>query len=198
MKKHFIVAVFFLCIISFVQAQDDIIIGVNGGVNIASINGEDSPAKIVPHFGAFAQFPINETFLIVPELLVSWQGHGKEEFSPGLTSKLNTTYINIPVTFRYNITYNINVFAGPQFGFLASANSVTDLGTGDEKFDVKDQFNTFDLGLMFGGGIAFMDRFQAYIRYILGLSNLDNNGSISRSNGVFQLGVGINLHRVEK
>ena len=183
---------------TYLNAQDDIIIGAKGGLNIANVSGESNPAKFVPHAGAFFQFPINETFLIVPEVLVSWQGHGKEEFSPGFSSKLNLTYINVPVTFRYNITYNIHAFAGPQVGFLMSANTVTDFSGDSQKTNVKDFWNTTDFGLMFGAGMAFMDQFQVYLRYVVGLSNGDASDLTTRKNNVLQLGLGVNLHRIDR
>ena len=59
-----------------------------------------------------AEIPIANRFSFQPELLYSGQG-----------SSVNLNYLNIPLMAKYNLTKEFSLEAGPQIGFLLSANT---------------------------------------------------------------------------
>jgi hypothetical protein len=76
--------------------------------------------------------------------------------------------------------------AGPQLGFLASAKSEVN----DDDTDVKDDFESIDLGL--GLGVSYINPvsdFGVDVRYNLGLSNVNKNGTTDYFNRGVQVGV---------
>lgn len=178
---------------SFGQGAPKPIVGAKGGLNLANIGGEtDNKVKLAPHVGVYSEVFFDYFLMLQAELLLSFQGHAAaNDFS----NKLNLTYLNIPVMARYNLGYNLNVHAGVQFGFLLSAKSVYQ----DFEGDVKDQFNSFELGIPLGVGYDLMDRkFNVTARYVIGLTNLSNTDIQTIHNNVFQVSVGVLLFRINE
>ncbi len=111
------------------------IVGAKLGLNFANISGESgNKARIAGHLGVYSIISFDYFLKLQFDFLYSQQGHGSDTGD----GELNLSYINIPILARYEMSYNINVNAGLQVGFLLSAKSKFQ----DQKFDVKDQFNT--------------------------------------------------------
>lgn len=82
-----------------------------------------------------------------------------------------------------------------QVGLLLSAKSKFQ----DEKFNVKDQFKTIDIGLPIGAGYEFMNRqFNLTLRYIIGLNDINDSTGGKRKNNVLQLSFGTKLFTVNE
>src|SRR6476620_12597493 len=93
--------------------------GVKAGLNVANVTvsndyfGVTSPStstKIGFHVGGLAELKLTDKFAIQPDLLFSMQGattKSSENDFAGFTStsedKINLSYINIPVMFKYYI-----------------------------------------------------------------------------------------------
>ena len=75
--------------------------------------------------------------------------------------------------------------AGPQVGFLINAESETNNNT----TDIGDNLNTVDFALGAGLGYVASSGFGVDARYNLGLSNINESGSVKSTNRGFQLGV---------
>ena len=78
---------------------------------------------------------------------------GADATANNIETSTNLTYIRVPLKgylfFRENEDrFRPKIFIGPSIGFLLDA----DREVGDDKFEVKDDFNTFDLGLTAGAG----------------------------------------------
>ncbi|AXT59400.1 PorT family protein [Aquimarina sp. AD10] len=178
MKRVFLLT---LAIISFTfnsQAQD-IKFGFKGGINLATINGNDVGDQIDGrtgfHLGTVLQLSILETFVIQPELLYSAQG----------TDDIDLDYINIPVLAKLKFAKFFSVETGPQFGFIVNDGfkNATE-GLQDVSFL---EAETFDFGFAFGGSVEYNDFFMQ-ARYNLGLTEIINGRDGKNSN--FQISVG--------
>lgn len=201
------------------QAQE-VRMGVKAGLNMASIGGDDTgdaKSRTGFHIGGLVEIPISEKFSVQPELLYSAQG-AKEEYSesfnePGFsgtikaTDKLKLDYINIPIMAKYYVIDGLAIEAGPQIGFLMSAKESAELdisgdwpseiidlikdefGEGEE--DVKDFYNTLDLGIGLGASYRLDMGVFFGVRYNLGLSNINkDSGDFKNQNNVFQISAG--------
>ncbi|HSN47273.1 MAG TPA: porin family protein, partial [Flavobacterium sp.] len=109
--------------------------------------------------------------------------------------KFNLSYVNVPVMFKYYVADKFNLEAGPQIGFLASAETSTKIDGFNQTVDqdAKDYFESVDFGFNVGAGYDFTDKIFAGIRYNMGLSNVlkSQQGDNSESqNSVFSLSVG--------
>lgn len=203
MKKITLLAIAMLAF-SFTNAQT-VKFGVKAGLNIANLSvsndypgltSADTPnttAKVGFHVGGLVELKITDKFAIQPELLFSMQGattKSNTNDGAGFTSKsedkINLSYLNVPVMFKYYIVKGFNVEAGPQVGFLMSAkdkstSSYTENGTTTSQsssVDVKNLYKSIDFGFNVGAGYDFTENFFAGIRYNIGLSDVAQAGTV--------------------
>jgi hypothetical protein len=180
MKKILLLAVVTVLGFTNVNAQE-IKFGAKGGLNFASISGDNTKGKDVVtafNFGVLSEIPISDKFSFQPELMYSGQGYSFNDNTIALS------YLNIPLMGKYYLTKGWSVEAGPQIGFLLAAKN--------ENTNVKDSFNTFDFGVNFGLGYKLDNGLNFGVRYNLGLTDINNldNSSIENKNSVFQFSVG--------
>jgi opacity protein-like surface antigen len=107
---------------------------------------------------------------------------------------LNLAYIELPVLAKVNIS-GLQLFAGPQVGYLANANLHTRAGALGFNFindrrDVKDQFNDLDISLTGGVGYQFSNGFRVNAAYDHGLSRVNAGQSLEAYNRAVKVGVG--------
>jgi len=180
MKKVVLVTVMTVFGLANLFAQE-IQFGAKGGLNLASISGdnsEDFESVTSFNFGIMSEIPISEKFSFQPELIYSGQGYSIDD------STVELNYLNMPLMGKYYVTKGLSIEAGPQIGFLLSAE--------DEDTDIKDSLNSVDLGVNFGLGYKLDNGLNFGLRYNLGLSDInDLDGFTNKNqNGVFQLSVG--------
>lgn len=158
---------------SFAQLQ----YGVKAGLNMANVSGDidDTKMKLGFMIGGFANYGINEQLSVQPELMFAQAGCKMEILDEDVKFSLN--YLVLPVMVKYSFG-NINLQAGPQFGFLLSAESDGD--------DIKDNMKTMDLGLNIGAGYQ-MDKIGVDLRYSIGLSNVSDMEDTDVKNRGIQL-----------
>ena len=184
MKKLFIAAI---AVFAFSASNaQDVKFGAKLGLNLATISGPSGyTTKPGFNLGGFAEIKISEEFAVQPELLFSTQG---AKFKDDSSVSTNLNYINIPVMAKYFVTKEISLEAGPQVGFLLSAN----VKDSSNSLDIKDQSSTVDFGFGLGGGYEITENISVGLRYVVGLSKINKEsftGSTDAKNAVFQLGV---------
>ncbi|WP_346881475.1 porin family protein [uncultured Algibacter sp.] len=199
MKNLFLLSIIAVFAIGSVNAQE-VKFGAKAGVNFASLNGDDSgelDSRTSFHIGAVAEIIISDKFSVQPELLYSGQGAKFEEtfLDEKFESTLKLDYLNIPIMAKYYVYEGLSVEAGPQIGFLLSAESEDKEDGETETADVKDQISSIDFGLNFGLGYKLENGLNFAARYNLGLSNVfddsdDDSDDFKQQNGVFQISVG--------
>ncbi len=158
-------------------------IGVKGGLNLSNING-NGKADLKPglHLGLLTHIHLTDQFAFQPEIMYSAQG---TKFG-GSDNSLNLDYINIPLLFQYMFDNGFRLQAGPQVGFLVNAKTKS----ANTTVNVKDAYNSLDLGLSIGGSYVFVDTgFGLDARYNHGLSNIYDSNTLNATNRGFQLGV---------
>jgi opacity protein-like surface antigen len=173
-------------------ASKAISFGVKGGVNFATITGDDfdSPnSRTSFHVGALAEFPMTDKFSIQAEALYSGQGFQTDveglDGNDHLEYQLD--YLNIPVLAKIYVTKGLSVEAGPQFGF--KVNEEFDADPGDDAGDTdSDRAESFDFGI--AGGLSFQTDMGLFAtgRYTYGLTDVIDN--VDAKNSVFQIGIG--------
>lgn len=170
MKKVFFTALA-LVAFNFSNAQD-ISFGAKAGLNLSNVTGdvEGTSMKTGFQIGGFAEIAISDEFSIQPELVYSTQGAKEEEEFFGVTyeGSLNLSYINVPVMAKYYITEGLSLEAGPQIGFLVSAEYEAE----GETSDVKEFYNSTDFGFNIGAGYNVTENINASLRYTAGMSNI--------------------------
>lgn len=179
--------------------------GIKGGMNVSSLsNGadlSDSKSKIGFNAGVFANIPLASSFSVQPEVIYNDLGSKvtREYNVLGNTYKdeysRNLGYVAVPVMFQYNATPEFFFEAGPEFGFLVSANdkfkSSTNNNTNSHVASLnKDDFKTFNFGIGIGAGYYFTPNLGLTARYTAGLTDIyKNNSGDAVKNNVFQVGL---------
>ena len=95
--------------------------------------------------------------------------------------KVETSYLNVPLTLNYYLFKGFAVKAGAQFGFLMSADVKAKLSYSGEgrststKFDesVKDEFNKFDFSIPVGISYEFKVPICIDVRYNIGITKVN-------------------------
>ncbi|AWH74616.1 PorT family protein [Dokdonia sp. Dokd-P16] len=199
MKKIVVVAIAALFGTVAVQAQDEVSFGAKGGVNFATVGGDDfddPDARTSFHFGGFVEVPITEKFSIQPEVYYSGQGYDIQSVNNGDDVEFQLDYINVPVLAKYYFVDGFYGEVGPQIGFNVNSeiDSNPDGNSGDINFN-NDAINTIDFAVVGGLGYKLNNGLFFNARYNLGLSDVfsseDLGGfDLDARNRVFMLGAG--------
>ncbi|MCX6831879.1 MAG: porin family protein [candidate division Zixibacteria bacterium] len=164
--------------------------GIKAGVNLAKLTGSNvKDAKMLLGIvgGAFVEYSVSPMFAIQPELLYSMEGMKQKDIvEEGITvtPKWTLSYLQIPVFLKVKPQASGNIkptiFAGPFFGILMSAKATASASLGgqsaDVSVDVKDFFESTNIGVAFGVGAACKltkGEITFDARYALGLSKID-------------------------
>ncbi len=190
MKK--VLVVICVLIASYGYAQDAKF-GIKAGWNFANISGSDvRNAEIIGrgHYGLFFKTQLSTYCSFQTEVLYSEQGF---QYGRGNESEeLKTSYINFPLLWRVSLDPSnaVNLYAGPQFGFLLDSEKKTEVGDTRTTEDVKDEMNSFDFGLNFGICVNVSQHIAIDLRYNKGLRKMMKfqGTNISVYNSVMQLG----------
>ncbi len=180
MKKLMLFAAVAVFGLSNVNAQETSF-GVKAGVNFASLGGDDSDGLdglTSFHVGGVAVIGVSEKFAVQPEVVYSSQGASFDG------EDLQLDYINVPVLAKFYVAEGFSIEAGPQIGFLMSADA--------DGEDVKDFFKSTDFSGAIGLGYKMETGLNFAARYNLGLGSIGEN-DVDWKNNVIQLSVGYNF-----
>lgn len=175
--------------------------GVKGGLNFAELqgrDGEDASYKTFYHVGILYQANILGPLSIQPELQYSVQGSDLKGAFTDYKTKLH--YFTVPVLAKVTLG-PIFVEAGPQFGYLVSANDEGKVQisntNGSASYGQVNQSSTGnykrgDFSLAAGAGLKF-SALSIGARYVAGLNDINDVKNLSGvndpklQNRVFQL-----------
>lgn len=193
MKKAILILICSIAFVGFSYGQTGLRVGVKGGLNFANLDTETNvDSRTGFHAGAYATIKLSKIAL-QPEIIFSQQG-AKFQFDRN-DLESNFSYLNIPVMLKLYLVGGLNLQAGPQFGFLLSADREVEdvLGNVNEE-DAKDLYKSSDLSIGLGAGIDLPFGLSADARYNLGLSDINDSASAGEiKNQVFQVSVGYKL-----
>ncbi|MGG9970885.1 porin family protein [Ferruginibacter sp. SUN002] len=162
-------------------------IGIKGGLNLYNINNSNGlkyDMKAGAHIGLMGHIHLNKMLAFQPELVYSMQG--AKYTTGGMDTKINLGYVNVPLLVQYMFDNGFRLEAGPQVGYLVSANTKRD----GIKSDIKDDLNGIDFALGLGVGYVHPSTgFGVDARYNLGLNNINDNSTVKSMNRGLQVGV---------
>lgn len=151
--------------------------GIRGAYNISNLDFTPDPTFENKHrnsmaIGVFVEYFSSESLSISAELQYSAEGGGNDE-------ALRVNYIQLPLLFKYHLSNNFSIGAGPQVGLKTWSeygyNNFAFSGVGGIEYMLSD--------------ILFLDA-----RYTYGLTNIiNNNSSFEARNTNIQLGIGIKV-----
>jgi hypothetical protein len=200
-------------------ANEKFHIGLTAGVNVTDLSGiDDTKAKAGLALGLLGEWKLSDRLYLQPELLPFYYAGAKNMPPGGLEDipeledevadkerQTNLKYFEIPILFKYALgNGRWHLGAGPQVGFLTSAQDVYDGVLTNEitiKADRKDMLESTDAGVTFvleykTGDNPFAMGVTA--RYYLGLTDLikDNTGD-AVYNRILTVGITMAMGGVE-
>lgn len=163
--------------------------GIRGGLNMANVDIEASGLSVSPESrttffaGINFEVPMKENLFISPG--IQYTGRGYKLSGNGNSGEAKLSYIDIPLLLNFKApvseTANILISGGGIAGILLSATGESKYSNGTSNSeDIKDSFETFNFGLIFGGGIEIVSTSVTIIPqvyYTIGLTNLEKNTS---------------------
>jgi Outer membrane protein beta-barrel domain len=188
MKNVFFALMLCLCTISL-HAQQTLSFGPIVGANFSKISDIDnSEFNTGLAAGGQLTYSNENNWGLGVGLLYSKEG---VDVTSGLVEgETNLSYLRIPLKgylfFRDNEDrFRPKLFLGPSIGIMLNA----DTKVGGTEFDVKDNFNTLDLGLMIGTGFnARLSESGTWLNFDLGythgLLNVAENGADGANRGI--------------
>ncbi len=147
------------------------------------------------HLGGGIGFLLCDSWTLQPEVLFSKQGsdykevYSEGEFTEEFSGTYTLNYLNVPVMAQYEVFDGFALEAGPQVGFLLSANEDED-GIGEE--DITDEVKGVDFGAVVGANYTFNNGINVGARYNLGLTDFNDRadfGDVKWKNSVIMLTV---------
>lgn len=162
--------------------------GLKAGINLATTTnseGGNRDFRLGFHAGGLAHIHLSPEWAVQPEVVFSSQG-AKYTISDG-EHNLALNYVNIPVQLQYMFDNGFRLQTGPQVGFLVDAkDKLNGVETG---FFTSDDFKKVDFAWSFGLGYLTYSGFGIDGRYNLGISNINDFGTATVRNSVFQIGL---------
>ena len=169
-----------LLLIAPLQAAAQTWLGLKGGLNLATFNGDDNEGvETLTGLtgGAALMLQLSPSFALQPEILYTMKGAKGDD--GGLTLELKTSYVEIPVLFKFTpqlegSTVHPALYAGPAIAFNLDASAEAEAGGVSGSMDIANAKST-DLGLVLGGAMDVLSagggRFMLDVRYALGMSD---------------------------
>lgn len=151
--------------------------GIKGGLNLAtqSTTGEGAGVSVRQligyNGGVYGNLFLTDMFGIQAELGVCSRGSDWDDDYYNVKDLL--TYIDLPLLLKFQPIKYANVHVGPQFGYLLAAKQEDK--TDGEKTDIRDWYNSLDVGLAFGAEANLPFRVNFTVRYVLGLVSATND-----------------------
>lgn len=188
------------------MSQVQLAVGIKAGPNFAKINTDASAMENYEnrtgfHGGAFVLIKATKIG-VQPEVIFSQQGSKVTINSQDYESNFN--YINIPLIIKLYTVAGINLQAGPQFGFVSSAEAPRPSTTNPSEItvqDVKDLTKGSDFTVALGLGWDLPFGLTIDARYNLGLSKIYEEAPMSgqsedAKNQVIQVSLGYKLFKL--
>ena len=170
-------------------------------------NGMITTRNVTGFFGGvYTTIPLDNTISIEPALYYSQKGYelkgelnlkGMDFLGANAKAQLLSQYVDIPILLKANLG-GLQIFAGPQFSYLAHADLKTTAGVLgfnllNSKIDATQQFNRWDAAVTGGIGYQFSNGINLMASYDYGLSKLDANKNINAYNSAVKIGLGISF-----
>jgi len=192
LRSVFICCSFFLSICS---SSAQLAFGGKVGLNLCNWTTEGHNTITSFHVGAVAQFQLNESFSLQPEIFYEGKGTDLADFIPNNPMRFTLKYVSMPLLFGYQargITFRV----GPQVGRLLDSN----IEVNKKEVERPEAFEKWDWGIAAGATLEVTAGFGFEVLYYFGIPDVveltfvDQNGQFlakldEGKNRTLQIGV---------
>ena len=191
MTRRITILALILTIASAAQALAQVSYGGKAGINYADVSFDgdvSSSGRVGLLAGGFVTVPLRGWLAAQAEVIYTVKGTSVDVAD--IETDFIVDYVEVPLLARIPIRKNIYAAVGPSMAFRIRARSRTDFGGSIEEIDVKDDVESFDVGVVGAVGIEF-GRWVFDGRYTHGLSDLDPSEDAKTRHRVFSFSAGI-------
>ena len=174
-----LVLLFIIPLVSMAQVRFSII----GGLNVASLVGDDAKLGDLPprnrtRIGAGMGMTMNLGGLFNLRFELLYSQKGAEYSGIGEPSEFAFSYIDFPTMLEIRFHSNTDWAPKVLLGNFISFNLMSELRTGDEVINRREEMVKTEMGIIGGVGVNFIDRFEFIIRYSMGLLTVHRDDTI--------------------
>lgn len=189
MKREVTLLMVFFVLFFTTLAIGQVSVGFLGGVNIATLSGEDETGGEIDFESrtGFAGGGILDVTL-TPNISLSFQPmyiqKGAKETEDGVEIDWKNTSLEVPVLLKVGFgtgSAKPYLMGGGGIGFLMSSKVGFSYGGVSADIDVKDFMKSTDMSVIFGGGVLFqLEKVNLFVdaRYSLGLTDVFEGGTV--------------------
>ncbi|MEJ7736521.1 MAG: porin family protein [Chitinophagaceae bacterium] len=189
--------------VAFTNWQGDAVQSLDKLVNVSD-GIVDTRSKTGFFAGGYMNIPVSHIFSVEPGIYFTQKGYtmnGNLEIKAiqflgaDAIARVQSSYIDLPLLIRANISGGLQAYAGPQISYLAKNNLHLDAGIiGISLFqrdvDMTDNFKRWDAGITGGLAYQFQNGLNIQAGYEHGLSRVDAQGNFKSYNRVVKVGLG--------
>ena len=203
MKKEYLLALLlFLPVLGFCQSTATY--GFKGGLSFGNAEAKDfnldnieldTKFRTSLYLGAFVEYSLeNISENLYTQLELQYVSSGDKIGGASTVQEIKLSQLNLPFVLKYRVAEPVIITAGIYWGLLLQAEEESSEG---KNVDAKEDFETFDSGLLIGAEVPIGENLFLELRYNYGLLDLrnlektDNRGSYF--NRFIQLGIGMKL-----
>ena len=191
MTRRITLLALILTIASAAPALAQMSYGAKAGINYADVSFDGdvaSSGRIGLLAGGFVTLPLRGWLAAQAEVIYTVKGTSVD--IADIETDFIVDYVEVPLLARVSFRRNMYAAAGPAMAFRVRARSRTPFGGSTEEIDVKDQVESFDLGIVGAVGIE-LGKWVFDARYTHGLSDLDPSEDVKTRNRVVSFSAGI-------
>ena len=155
--------------ISFCSVHAQTTFGVKGGLNLASINIDNSDMIFTWQAGAFSHMPLGGKVFFQPELLISRKGTRLQDFFYTSDLTFNIVYLSMPLVMGVEAGEHFLFHIGPELSYRLAGGFEIE---GQESNIDKEYYSDWDFGLDAGVTYQMTRRFGLTLRYCFGFTNV--------------------------
>jgi hypothetical protein len=189
-----IALVFFLFLISCVQAQDSRF-GIRLGPSFTTVGGEGSEGDgyvVGYHIGGYYRLPLQNRLTFEPG--IQWATKGTLMNFVGIPGKVRSrnSYLDVPLLMKYDASKTVFFIVGAQPSFLLNASRVytnNDEKIVDDRDAIREFHNAFDFAGILGIGFNTIQGINFQLTYEHGFANISAIGDRELNRG-FKLSIG--------
>ncbi len=221
MKLKISIAVISILFFNLTNAQ--VSYGIRAGLNIANWRGEslqglnnivdlskgfiNTKSRTGIHIGGYLDIPVTENVSFEPGLQYSQKGYALrgdlaidvlKYFGINAKAQVQSSYIDMPLLLKANVSNGFTVYGGPQLSFLLHERlhlgaSVLGISVYNKNWDMTDNFNKVDVAIAGGVGYKFENGFNINAGYDYGFGKLDKNNNYKAYNRAVKISLGFTL-----
>lgn len=157
------------------SSAQDVKLGAAGFLATTNWSKEynDSKTRAVLGIGAAGQYSLTDKLAVGAELMFSSIGPKIYDNGDGFSGRFSIPTIQLPLFASYQVIDKVQVHAGLQPSILLSVNAIIDDEGDKDKYDLSEDYGSFNMDFILGGSYDITENLTAMLRINQGLIDVE-------------------------